>query len=111
LDYAHERILLRKIGGGYTFIHILLRDYFANLGMEEGSNAPPAESKQPETTSSTSAKSSDEEERDVSAAPLLFVPVLSDVPRRLPCGHEQRDPHALFCGMCGRPVSPESLEQ
>jgi transcriptional regulator with XRE-family HTH domain len=31
LDAAAERILLRKIGGGYQFIHELLRDYFADL--------------------------------------------------------------------------------
>ena len=29
LDYAAERIFLRKVGGGYTFIHPLLQDYFA----------------------------------------------------------------------------------
>ena len=28
-DYAAERIFLRKIGGGYMFIHRLLQDYFA----------------------------------------------------------------------------------
>jgi DNA polymerase III delta prime subunit len=31
LDYAAERILLRKIGGGYIFVHRLLLDYFASL--------------------------------------------------------------------------------
>ena len=31
LDYAAERILLRKIGGGYIFIHRMLLDYFAEL--------------------------------------------------------------------------------
>jgi transcriptional regulator with XRE-family HTH domain/DNA polymerase III delta prime subunit len=31
LDYAAERILLRKIGGGYMFSHRLLLDYFASL--------------------------------------------------------------------------------
>jgi hypothetical protein len=31
LDYATERILLRKVGGGYMFAHRLLRDYFAAL--------------------------------------------------------------------------------
>lgn len=31
LNYAVERIFLRKIGGGYMFIHNLLRDYFASL--------------------------------------------------------------------------------
>ena len=29
LDYAAERIFLRKVGGGYMFIHRLLQDYFA----------------------------------------------------------------------------------
>ena len=29
LDYAAERILLRKVGGSYTFIHRYLLNYFA----------------------------------------------------------------------------------
>lgn len=31
LDYAAERILLRKVGGGYIFIHRLLLDHFTTL--------------------------------------------------------------------------------
>jgi serine/threonine protein kinase len=31
LDYAADRILLRKVGGGYIFVHRLLLDYFASL--------------------------------------------------------------------------------
>jgi DNA polymerase III delta prime subunit len=31
LDEAAERLLLRKVGGGYIFIHRLLLDYFASL--------------------------------------------------------------------------------
>ena len=31
LDYATERILLRKVGGGYIFVHRLLLEYFAAL--------------------------------------------------------------------------------
>jgi DNA polymerase III delta prime subunit len=31
LDYAADRILLRKVGGGYIFIHRLLQEYFASL--------------------------------------------------------------------------------
>jgi eukaryotic-like serine/threonine-protein kinase len=34
LDYAAERIFLRKVGGGYMFIHRLLQDYFASLYTE-----------------------------------------------------------------------------
>ncbi|MBA3867856.1 MAG: hypothetical protein H0X30_01735 [Anaerolineae bacterium] len=31
LDYAADRILLRKVGGGYIFIHRYLLEYFASL--------------------------------------------------------------------------------
>ncbi len=31
LDYAAERIFLRKVGGGYIFVHRLLQEYFALL--------------------------------------------------------------------------------
>ncbi len=31
LDYAADRILLRKVGGGYIFIHRMLLEYFASL--------------------------------------------------------------------------------
>jgi DNA polymerase III delta prime subunit len=31
LDHAAERILLRKVGGGYIFVHRLLLEYFASL--------------------------------------------------------------------------------
>jgi len=31
LDYAAERSLLRKVGGGYMFVHALLLDYFRDL--------------------------------------------------------------------------------
>ncbi len=37
LEVAAERILLRKVGGGYIFIHRLLLDYFAAL--ETGSTS------------------------------------------------------------------------
>jgi hypothetical protein len=32
LDYATERIFLRKVGGGYIFVHRLLLEYFAEQG-------------------------------------------------------------------------------
>jgi hypothetical protein len=35
LDYATERIFLRKVGGGYIFIHRLLMEHFAELGKPE----------------------------------------------------------------------------
>jgi hypothetical protein len=35
LDEAAQRILLRKVGGGYRFIHDLFRDYLATLDPSE----------------------------------------------------------------------------
>lgn len=41
LEYAVERILLRKAGGGYLFIHRLLLDYFASLPQSEKDGETP----------------------------------------------------------------------
>jgi len=35
LDYATDHIFLRKVGGGYIFVHRLLPEYFASLEPEE----------------------------------------------------------------------------
>jgi hypothetical protein len=37
LDFATERILLRRVGGGYIFVHRLLQEYFASLEPEQRS--------------------------------------------------------------------------
>jgi len=37
-DYATDRIFLRKVGGGYIFVHRLLQDYFS--GLEPGDTHP-----------------------------------------------------------------------
>jgi transcriptional regulator with XRE-family HTH domain len=34
LDYCAERIFLRKVGGGYLFVHRLLMEYFASLNSD-----------------------------------------------------------------------------
>lgn len=31
LDYCHDHIFLRKVGGGYIFIHRMLMEHFASL--------------------------------------------------------------------------------
>jgi hypothetical protein len=38
LDYATERIFLRRVGGGYIFVHRLLQEYFAGLETEGMTN-------------------------------------------------------------------------
>ena len=47
LDYAAERILLRKVGGGYIFIHRMLLEYFAarydKSSVEATPNAEPSQ--------------------------------------------------------------------
>jgi hypothetical protein len=35
LNYATERILLRRVGGSYIFVHRMLLEYFANLEQEK----------------------------------------------------------------------------
>ena len=39
LDYAAERVFLRKVGGGYVFVHRLLQEWFARSGKEGRSRA------------------------------------------------------------------------
>jgi len=34
LDEASDRLILRKVGGGYIFVHRELRDYFAEFDMK-----------------------------------------------------------------------------
>jgi len=38
LDYATARIFLRKVGGGYIFIHRQLREHFAQISLERDSH-------------------------------------------------------------------------
>ena len=40
LDYCAERIFLRKVGGGYIFVHRLLMEHFASLNPEGEATAP-----------------------------------------------------------------------
>ena len=42
LDYAADRILLRKVGGGYAFIHRMLLEYFAARYVERSDKRSPA---------------------------------------------------------------------
>jgi hypothetical protein len=40
LDHCAKLILLKKVGGGYIFIHRMLLDYFAALPTQTASNKP-----------------------------------------------------------------------
>jgi len=99
LDYAAERILLRKVGGGYIFLHRLMLDYFANLGTAPELDASVRDGKEvllPDKMLSAPLDSIEKyEQKDAVETP---VPLL-------PCGHEWR-PNARFCGVCGAIVLP-----
>jgi hypothetical protein len=105
LDYAAERILLRKVGGGYLFLHRLLLDYFADLETEPGSDETKESGQErlhPDAMPSVSVEpTGGDEHSDVLAVPLAPTSLLSDIPRLLPCGHELRTPSARFCSVCG----------
>lgn len=40
LEDSVKRILLKRVGGGYSFIHPLFQEYFANAGMLSSSREP-----------------------------------------------------------------------
>lgn len=46
LDEAADRLLLRKVGGGYIFVHRLLLEYFASLDTTATPNAVRAKKEQ-----------------------------------------------------------------
>lgn len=51
LDYCTDRIFLRRVGGGWIFVHRLLLDYFASLYTEH----PPAEPAEAQRTNTLSS--------------------------------------------------------
>jgi hypothetical protein len=42
LDFAVECILIRKVGGGYVFVHALLLDHFVRWSKESQAKTPPS---------------------------------------------------------------------
>jgi hypothetical protein len=47
LNYVAERLFLRRVGGGYIFIHRLLQEYFATMYLPERGDSPPQPSLPP----------------------------------------------------------------
>jgi len=112
LDYAAERILLRKVGGGYIFLHRLLLDFFAARETTPVLNEP-TERKQVNTPAPASPSNVSSEPMVPDALPDLSAPTISLAPptnpsearRSLPCGHELHIPGARFCSVCGAPIT------
>jgi len=86
LDFASESILLRKVGGGYIFLHRLLLDYFANLETGTGSDGSAEGSQQKLQAVAISAISEEPVRADdythVPMMPPAPIPVLSETPHR-----------------------------
>ena len=90
LDYAAERTLLRKVRGGYIFLHRLLLDYFAVLEAPLVPHEP--------------AEDREEIVSPVEVPLALTGPIAPDrLSELFPCGHELRS-GARFCSVCGAPV-------
>ena len=112
LDYAAERILLRKVGGGYIFLHRLLLDYFAAQETAPVFNEP-TEHRQASTPAPVSPSNVPSELMVSAVLPDPSVPTislappaaLSEAPYLLPCGHELRIPGARFCSVCGASIT------
>jgi hypothetical protein len=113
LDYAAEHILLRKVGGGYIFLHRLMLDYFANLETELGSHALEEDRRERHPSDTMPSASVEptvtDKPSDVPTTSLTPNLDLPKVPRLLSCGHKQYTHNARFCSVCGTPIQ-SSLE-
>jgi type II secretory pathway pseudopilin PulG len=69
LDDAAERILLRKVGGGYIFLHRLLLDYFASFATPFLEEAPPVSAIDDLPPAISSAPQTDNDHREEKASP------------------------------------------
>ena len=107
LDDSTARFLLRRIGGGYSFMHRLILDYFADLAARS-TVAGATEHKQqvvlpPHIPSPMQfLPSRRDRPADLITAPL--PPVSQGNTRLVPCGHKQRS-NARFCSACGTPLT------
>jgi len=110
LDEAAEQLLLRKVGGGYIFIHRLLLDYFADIETRSISDKS-AESGQGTVSlvamPSTLARPTTLDvlpERSAATPASASSSAFSESVDLLPCGHERRS-NACFCSVCGASVT------
>ncbi len=76
LDEATDCILLRRVGGGYSFVHRLILDYFASLDnpLTKPELPQPSQAVLPRVCSA--------------------------------CGYQEERPGARFCAGCGKSLAP-----
>ena len=103
LDYASERLLMKKVGGGYVFYHRMLMEHFAQRN-QEVSRVPvpvtPRQTSQPVAQANAKTQISSSNISNTVPQPSNPVPnhiVCSN------CGH--RNPtDGKFCIKCGRRI-------
>ncbi len=113
LDYASERLLMKKVGGGYIFYHRMLMEHFAQR--YQGSRVPISVTPRPTSppVAQTNAKT------QVSSGRKISNPVRKtshSIPHHLFCSHcGYRNPtDGNFCIKCGSQLikpSPSQLMQ
>jgi hypothetical protein len=91
LNDATSRILLRQVGGGYSFAHQLILDYFASLDNASTNNTPTDNASTPPEYSSLSSTTS---------------PRICEI-----CGYQDIRSEARFCPRCGNPFVPNERER
>ena len=82
LDYAAERILLRKVGGGYIFTHRLLLEYFVTDGLDMINHSL----------------------QETGVNTIYRSPQLATPSSGCECGHREDRSGIRFCPQCGKDV-------
>ena len=107
LDYASERLLMKKVGGGYVFYHRMLMEHFAQRYRVSRESVPvtPRERLQPVTQAGTrTTVGSDHLDRTVNTT----VPRSSNTVQNLiacgNCGHHNPT-NGKFCLKCGNKLT------
>ena len=103
LDYASERLLMKKVGGGYIFYHRMLMEHFAQI-YQEVSRVPvpvtPRQTSQPVAQANAKTQINSSKISNTVPQPSNLVPnhiVCSN------CGH-QNQTDGKFCIKCGRRI-------
>ena len=118
LDHATERILLRKVGGGYIFTHRLLLEYLATLEpaigeWEQAAQVQATQAQQAAELPSYSVKAVTQAASHTPYAPqreqelpMRDLPSLSAV---CMCGYHDDRVSGSFCPHCGTPKARNEL--
>ena len=107
LDYASERLLMKKVGGGYVFYHRMLMEHFAQRNRVSREPVPvtPRETLQPvvQTGTNTTVRSSNIN----STVTSTMLGSSNTVQERFVCGNcgHQNRANAKFCSKCGKRIT------